>query len=141
MSFERLDRKDNTVREGKSQLVICNFTGKDLKAVQNFGRILGIGEQIVVSFKNGDELLKDILDNKILSSDGNGPKERALIFNNIPPAKMMTFMDNLKKLRINNILIAGTTETNIEWPLNKLLVNLIEERKALKKGIQANHEE
>ena len=56
----------------------------------------------------------------------DGRKERAIIFNAIPPAKMNIFIENLK-VRVNNVLKAVVTETSIEWTVNEVLSNLLAE--------------
>lgn len=134
MSFERLDR-DNTLDNGaRSCVLLCNFNAKELKAVKNYASILGLKEQICLNSKNGDSIIKDILEDNIDSNCEIGRKERAIIFNNIPNMKINMFIDNLKKIRINNVLKAVVTETSINWTLNEVIVNLLAERTAIKNG-------
>ena len=42
-------------------------------------------------------------------------------------------------MRINRPLTAMVTETTLDWTLNKLLYNLVEERKALSLGKELSH--
>ena len=102
--------------------------------------ILGIKDQIILNSKNGNTIIKDVLDNNINSDCEDGRKERAIIFNAIPPAKMSMFIENLKRVRVNNVLKAVVTETSIEWTVNELLSNLLAERVAISKGdFSSNH--
>lgn len=140
MSFDKLDIKDNIEREGRDCIVICNLVGKDLQKVKNCAMILGIKDQIILNSKNGNTIIKDVLDNNINSDCEDGRKERAIIFNAISPAKMSMFIENLKRVRVNNVLKAVVTETSIEWTVNELLSNLLAERVAISKGdFSSNH--
>lgn len=134
MSFDKLDIKDNSAREGRACILLCNLAGKDLQKVKNCAMILGIRDQIVLNSKNGNTVIKDVLDNNINTECEDGRKERAIIFNAIPPAKMNIFIENLKKVRVNNILKAVVTETSIDWTVNEVLSNLVAERIAISKG-------
>ena len=63
----------------------------------------------------------------------------AMIFNNITQIKINGFLDSLKKMKIARPLSAVVTETTIDWTLNKLVYNLIQERKAIQSGTTLNH--
>ena len=134
MSFDKLDIKDSTAREGRACILLCNLAGKDLQKVKNCAMILGIRDQIILNIKNGNTVIKDVLDNNINTECEDGRKERAIIFNAIPPAKMNIFIENLKKVRVNNVLKAVVTETSIDWTVNEVLSNLVAERIAISKG-------
>lgn len=64
---------------------------------------------------------------------------KAIIFNNIAQLKINGFLDSLKKMKIARPMSAVVTDTTIGWTLNKLVYNLIQERKALKSGQTLNH--
>ena len=64
---------------------------------------------------------------------------KAMIFNNITQIKINGFLDSLKKMKIARPLSAVVTETTIDWTLNKLVYNLIQERKAIQSGTTLNH--
>ena len=134
MSFDKLNIKDNSVREGRGCILLCNLGRKDLQKVKNCAMILGIRDQIILNSKNGNTVIKDVLDNNINSECEDGRKERAIIFNAIPPAKMNIFIENLRKVRVNNVLKAVVTETSIDWTVNEVLSNLVAERVAISKG-------
>lgn len=134
MSFERLDKNNVLENDVRSCVILCNFNGKELKAVKNYASILGLRDQICLYSKNGDSIIKDILEDNIDSNCEEGRKEKAIIFNNISNMKINMFIDNLKKIRINNILKAVVTETSINWTVNEIIVNLLNERAAIKSG-------
>ncbi|SCJ46819.1 Domain of uncharacterised function (DUF3783) [uncultured Clostridium sp.] len=134
MSFERLDKNNVLENDVRSCVLLCNFNGKELKAVKNYASILGLRDQICLYSKNGDSIIKDILEDNIDSNCEEGRKEKAIIFNNISNMKINMFIDNLKKIRINNILKAVVTETSINWTVNEIIVNLLNERAAIKSG-------
>lgn len=134
MSFERLDRNNVSDNDVRSCILLCNFNGKELKAVKNYASILGLRDQICLYSKNGDSTIKDVLEDNIDSNCEEGRKEKAIIFNNISNMKINMFIDNLKKIRINNILKAVVTETSINWTVNEVIVNLLNERAAINSG-------
>ncbi|NLL30734.1 MAG: DUF3783 domain-containing protein [Clostridiales bacterium] len=141
MSFEQLDTKDREVKEGRSCLILCNFNNKEVKTIGNLAAMIGIRDKIILNHKNGNSIVKDVLEGKISNDCEEGLKNKAIIFNNIPGGKMGVFIENLKKFRINNVLKATVTETSKEWTVNLVLKNLVAERVALSKGIDLDHEE
>lgn len=134
MSFERLDKNNVLENDVRSCVLLCNFNGKELKAVKNYASILGLRDQICLYSKNGDSIIKDILEDKVDSNCEDGRKEKAIIFNNISNMKISMFIDNLKKIRINNVLKAVVTETSINWTVNEIIDNLLNERAAINSG-------
>ena len=141
MSFELLDTKETTINEGRSCIILCNFNGKEVKTVGNLAGMLGIRDKVVVNYKNGNTLVKDALEGNILNDAEDGIKHRAIIFNNIPGAKIGLVIENLKKFRLNNVLKATVTETSREWTINVLLNNLAAEKIAMQSGKSYDHEE
>ena len=134
MSFDKLDIKDNSAREGRACIIVSNIVGKDLQKVKNCAMILGIRDQILINSKNGNTIISDLLENNINSECEDGRKERAIIFNSIAPAKMNIFIENLKKVKVNNVLKAVVTETSINWSVNEVISNFVAERAAMSKG-------
>ena len=141
MSFELLDTKETKVESGRSCVILCNFGAKEVKTLGNLAGMLGIRDKVVISYKNGNTLVKDVIDNKILDDAEDGVKNKAIIFNNIPGAKISLLINNLKKFRLNNVLKATVTETSKEWTVNVLLKNLVAEKIAMQTGKDYNHEE
>ncbi|MEG0295798.1 MAG: DUF3783 domain-containing protein [Clostridium sp.] len=139
MSFEKIDIKDNKINEERSCIIVCNFAGKELQFIKNYGAVFGIKDQILLNSKNGDSIVKDIIENNYIVEGEVGSNAKAIIFNNVSPAKMNIFIENLKKVRVKNILMATVTETSREWSINTLLTNLVEERKAMNAGKTLNH--
>lgn len=139
MSFERLDITNNNTGVGRSCIIICNFNEKELKLVKSYCKLIGINDQIIISYKNSESKIEDIIDNANLTSSGDGRKDKAIIFNNVTNAKINIFIENLKKIRINKPLIATVTETSKHWTLDTLLNNLVAERIALKSGKNLEH--
>lgn len=141
MSFELLNTKETSINEGRSCIILCNFNVKEAKTIGNLAGMLGIRDKIVISYKNGNTLVKDVLAGNILNDAEDGAKSKAIIFNNIPGAKIGLFIENLKKFRLNNVLKATVTETSKEWTVNVLLNNLRAENIAMKSGKAFEHEE
>lgn len=74
MSFERLDKNNVLENDVRSCVLLCNFNGKELKAVKNYASILGLRDQICLYSKNGDSIIKDILEDKVDSNCEDGRK-------------------------------------------------------------------
>ena len=141
MSFELLDTKETKANEGRSCIILCNFDAKEVKTISNLAGMLGIRDKVVLSYKNGNTLVKDVINGNILNDAEEGIKDKAVIFNNIPGAKIGLFINNLKKFRLNNILKAAVTETSQEWTVNVLLKNLVAEKIAMQTGQEFDHED
>ena len=141
MSFERLDTKDSEIKEGRSCIILCNFSAKEAKTVNNLAGMIGIRDRILLNHKNGDTLVKDVIENKISNEGEEGIKNKAIIFNNISGVKIGLFIENLKKFRLNNVLKASVTETSKEWTVNYLIKNLVAEKIAMESGKELDHEE
>lgn len=139
MSFEEIDKNNKQITDERSCVIFCNLSKKEEKSIKNVAGIFGINDQISLTYKNGDSIVKCVIENQILEECENGIKERGIIFNNVSQSKMNLFLDNLKKLRIQKPLIAMVTETSKEWSINTLLTNLIEERKAIRSGNNKLH--
>lgn len=141
MSFELLDTKETKVEDGRSCIILCNFNGKEAKTVGNLAGMLGLRDRINISYKNGNTLVKDVIDGNILNDAEDGIKNKAIIFNNIPGNKIGLFIENLKRFRLNNVLKATVTETSREWTVDILLKNLVAEKIAMQTGKDYEHEE
>lgn len=141
MSFEMLDTKDNEIKEERSCIILCNFSPKEAKTVNNLAGMIGIRDRVLLNHKNGDTLVKDVIENKISNECEEGIKNKAIIFNNISGVKIGLFIENLKKFRLNNVLKASVTETSKEWTVNYLIKNLVAEKIAMQSGKELDHEE
>ena len=139
MSFEKLDIKDTSTKEGRSCIILCNFATKELKLAKSYSKVIGLNDQISVSYKNGESKIRDIITNTELYNNCDGPKDKAVLFNNVSSFKINLFIENLKKLRINNTLIATVTDTSLDWTLNTLISTLVTERIAIKNGRNIDH--
>lgn len=139
MSFEKLNQTEfNNIHE-RSCMIIVNANKKEANMMKNIGRLVGIKDCIFLDSTNGKTTISDILNNEI--SDDNEEKwiNKAVVFNNINQTKISGFLDSLKKMKIARPLSAVVTETTIDWTLNKLVYNLIQERNALKSGQTVQH--
>ncbi|MGN0026044.1 MAG: DUF3783 domain-containing protein, partial [Clostridium sp.] len=133
--------KETKVDEGRSCIILCNFNVKEVKTLSNLAGMLGIRDKVVINYKNGNTLVKEIINGNILNDAEDGIKNKAIIFNNIPGAKIGLLINNLKKFRLNNVLKATVTETSKEWTVDVLLKNLVAEKIAMQSGKEYEHEE
>ena len=139
MSFEKLDNKAKAVDGERSCVILYNFNDKEKKIIKNYGNIFGVKDQINISWKNGETVISDLIEDKLDESGENVTNEKAIIFNNVSSVKVNLFIDSLKKGRINNVLFAIVTETSKNWTINILIENLILERISMKKGKELKH--
>lgn len=137
MSFQNIN-KLSTSNENACA-ILNNFNNKELTMLKNICGLIGIKEKIILTPKNGNSLIKDVLEGKLDDNCENGLIHKAVIFNNVDHSKIHSFIDALKKFRIPNPLIAVVTETSVNWNVNTLVSNLLEEREALKTGKPINH--
>ena len=139
MSFEKISNQDHKVIHERSCMILYSFSQQEVRQIQNAARISGIREFIMVTPQQAGTTVRAILDNEITSGE-EGCKEKAIIFNHIPSMRMNAFIEALKKCRIKRPLMAVVTETSINWKLDELISNLIEERRAVSAGQFAEHE-
>lgn len=138
MSFTEINNIEKDIHD-RTCVMIVNFNKKESALIKNICGFIGIRDCIFLDTKNGDTLIKDILDNNISLDCEDGLSNKAIIFNNIPHLKINSLLDNLKKMRINRPLSAMVTETTLNWTLNKLIANLLEERRAISEGKEFSH--
>jgi hypothetical protein len=112
---------------------------KESNNIKNVARLIGIKDIINVDYKNGQTTINDILENNINQNDDLSSKNKVILFNNIPIQKINGLLDNLKKIKINRPLSAMITEETINWTLDKLILNLLNERKAINEGKSLEH--
>ena len=139
MSFENIKNIDLDNIHNRSCIMLVNFGGKELSNIKNISKLVGLRDIIELDYKNGDNIIENILEGEITSNEEGTIKNKAIIFNNIPSQKINGLLDNLKKMRINRPLSAMVTEQTIKWSLNDLIINLANERKAISEGKTSNH--
>lgn len=138
MGFEKMNNVEIN-NEIRSFVILYNFNAKETSMIKNICNMFGIRDQIILSPKNANSTIRNIIDNNIDSTCESGINQKAIIFNNVANMKVGAFIDSLKKFRINRPLIALATEGNIDWDLNTLVSNLLEERIAMKSGKTVKH--
>lgn len=139
MSFEKLNQNSISNVHDRSCIIVVNFNKKESSIIKNIGRLVGIRDCIFVDSKTGKSTIKDILNNEVSNDNEEVWTNKAIIFNNITQLKINGFLDSLKKMKIARPLSAVVTDTTIDWSLNKLVYNLIQERNALKSGQTVSH--
>lgn len=134
MSFEKLSETSINNQHNRSCIMVVNFNKKEINIIRNIGRLVGIKDCIFLDSKCGQNKIADILDNNLIEDGNDNWTNKAIIFNNIEQIKINGFLESLKKMKIQRPLSAMVTETTIDWTLNKLVYNLLEEKRALKSG-------
>ncbi len=138
MSFTNINemKKDNNTR---SVAMLYNFNAKEVSSLRSVCRIFGIKDVEVLSRVNSCSRVIDVVNGVIECSSEEGVNHKAIVFNNVSSARVNGLIDGLKKLKIGRPLMAFVTEDNSGWTFNNLLLNLLEEREALKKGKPSKH--
>lgn len=139
MSFEKLSNQDEKIIHERSCMILYHFSQQEVRMLQNAARLSGIRDFVVLDGKMAHNTLKAILDNEAVSKE-EGIKEKVVVFNHIPSARMNAFMEALKKCRMKRPLMAVVTEVSIDWTLEVLIKNLLAERSAISAGNYASHE-
>lgn len=138
MSFEKMQNIEH-VHE-RTCMIVYGFSASELRAIQSVARLVGMKDIINITEKQAMTSIKDILDNRLDDTASEVLKEKAIIFNHTPSNRMNAFIEGLKKMRVNRPLIAVVTEHSINWSLRELLLNLVEERSALRNNQFTSHE-
>ncbi|MEG0353237.1 MAG: DUF3783 domain-containing protein [Cellulosilyticaceae bacterium] len=139
MSFERIDELNQTTIHPRNCILFYNFTAKEVQLLKNIANLTGMRDQIILTSKDGECVIQDILDNQAIIGDTQGLPHKAIIFNPSDSSKVNSFLESLKKCRIPRPLTALITSTSLTWTVNHLLENLIEERASLSSGVNATH--
>lgn len=139
MSFEKINNVNVQDKHDRSCILIVNFDKKELLTIRNISSMLGMRDHIILNNTNGDSVIRDILEDRLSGECNNGMKNKSIIFNNMPHNKINAFLDSLKKMKIMRPLTAMVTDTSIDWTLNNLIMNLEEEREAMRTGKTINH--
>ena len=125
MTFKKL--KDIDITESRKCALVFNFNNKDLMTIKSVFRLSGISDIIILKNDNLNTIIKDILEDNLLSDSEDKLNSRAIIFINIERKKISAVSDNLKRLKVQRPLLATVTETSVNWDLKNLLYNLQEE--------------
>ena len=137
MTFKSL--KDIDITESRKCALVFNFNNKDLMTIKSVFRLSGISDIIILKNDNLNTIIKDILEDNLLSDSEDKINSRAIIFNNIESKKISAVSDNLKRLKVQRPLLATVTETSVNWDLKNLLYNLQEEAISLNSSKTSIH--
>lgn len=137
MSFEKM--QDLKEIHERSCMIVYHFSPKEMQAIRSVARLTGIKDIIVLEANQLDTRVEDILEDKVQTGEDAEIKEKAIVFNNVPSNKVNVFIEGLKKMRMARPLIAVVTEHSINWCFKELIVNLAEERIALRNNGQTAH--
>ena len=77
------------------------------------------------------EVLRDI---KKIEGNTELPNEKLLIFSNFADKKLYELIDDIRKIKSSDTILAAVTPTSINWTVSYLMQHLIAEREAYKKS-------
>lgn len=139
MTFKKINENEQNNIHNRNCMILVNFNNKEINSIKTVSSFAGIKDRIILTSKNGNTKIREILDGNVSDDNENSWSEKAIIFNNIPTNKVSGFLDGLKKMKIKRPLTAMVTEVSIDWKLETLIYNLKEERKSIAKGQFVNH--
>ena len=139
MSFENIKDIDLNNVHNRSCIMVVNFNNKELNSIKNISRLIGLKDIITLDYKNGNSVIRNILEDNIANSGDTNNKNKVILFNNVSTQKINALLDNFKKIKINRPLSAMITDQTIEWTIDNLIINLVNERKAISEGKVSNH--
>ena len=84
MTFKKINENEQNNILDRSCIILVNFNNKEVAAIKTVSSFAGIKDRIVLTSKNGNTKIKDILDGNISDDNENTWSEKAIIFNNIP---------------------------------------------------------
>lgn len=139
MSFEKIEDLKQEIIHERSCMILYNFTPNELGHIQNVARLTGIRDQIILRPNQSQTIIRDILDDQFIEGEVGKVLDKTIILNAVSTQKMNAFLEALKKYRMPRPLIAVVTSHSINWTLEELLMNLREEREALKNNKNTVH--
>lgn len=142
MSFQKIDKEETQVPEGRECILIYGFIGKDLQVLKGYCAMVGVRDIIEIKQDMLDIKMQDILEDNITTDEGEpGPKDRAIVFNAFSGKKLNIFIGNFKSTGLVQPLLATVTQTSIGWKYRDLVEELQKERAAIAKSTQALNED
>lgn len=142
MSFEKINKEETQVPEGRECILVYGFSGKDLQVIKGYSLMVGVRDIIEIKKDMLDIKVQDILEDTLTGQEGApGPKDRAIVFNAFPGKKLNIFIANFKSTGISQPLLATVTPTSIGWKFRDLVEELQRERAAIAKSTQALNED
>lgn len=139
MAFEQIKERENRIFHERIGILLYHFTASEIKQLRGAARIVGITEVILITPEEGNQTIRQILDNQPGPPCEDAPRQKAVIFNGISGNKVSVFLDLMKKFRFARPLIAMVTEQSIDWPLKEVIANLIDERMSLSQNKISTH--
>lgn len=78
MSFEKINNNNLDKIHNRKCIMLVNFNKKELSLIKNVSNFAGIRDHIILSDKNGENIIRDILDGNISSECENGIKSKSV---------------------------------------------------------------
>ena len=142
MSFQKIDKEDTLVPQGRECILVYGFGGKDYVKLKSFCAMIGVRDIIQVDGDMLGEKIQNILEDSITKNEcEDAPTDRTIILNAFSGQRLHTFLGNFKKAGITRPLMATVTPTSIKWTVLDLITELQREREAIAKSMQALHED
>lgn len=91
MAFEKINDKEQANIHDRSCIILVNFNKKELTSIKTVSNFVGIKDRIIVTGKNGNTKIRDILDGNISDDNEDVWSEKVVIFNNIPNNRVTVF--------------------------------------------------
>jgi len=132
-TFEKVKRSD-TPMYGPRKLLLCGFPAEAQSKFAKVVEMAGLAQTPVVwaNHEHAGQTLSTLLELPAGSGSGSGSTlSRAVIVSGITENQLHALMTVCRKSGMKQALWAALTPTSETWPLDRLLVELNKERKAL----------
>ena len=110
------------------RLLITGFTEDEKAVLSKFVKEIEFPAFVEISPNQFQLTLAEILKGKPGSGEGKPLTERLIIFHNFQRSEIAAFISVYKTLNLPRPLFAAVTPYSINWTLEKLLRDLVEER-------------
>ena len=122
MTFTKINDINNDNIHNRACVMVINFNKKEGALIKNICGFIGVRDCIFLDKSNGNTIIKDVLENNISLDCEDGISNKAVVFNHIPNVEINSFLESLKKMRINRPLTAMVTDTNLTLNLAFLII-------------------
>lgn len=141
MSFQKIDKEDTQIPQGRECILVYGFGGKDYLKLKSLCAMIGVRDIIQIDKDMLGENIQNILDGNITKSEcKESAAERAIILNAFSGQRLHTFLENFKKTGLIRPLMATVTPVSVKWSVLELITELQRERQAIERSTQALHE-
>jgi len=114
----------------KARILTFGYTDSEQKRIDERLAEIGVPQPFRLEKRHGSVVIGDILLQEAIGDEEFDCRERLVLFYNLSESGVRSLMHVFKSLEIPKPIFAIVTETSITWTLQRLMVHLIEEKRA-----------